>query len=57
MVSTEYRIIYCNECKQVLGRYNRKYFTDERIGEVIQSHHRPHVREGHEIELLLERRD
>ena len=55
MESAEYRIIYCNECRRVLGRYNRKYYTDERIGEVIQSHHRSHVREGHDIELRIAR--
>lgn len=55
MAPAEYRVIYCNECKMVLGRYNRKYFTDERIGEVIQSHHRPHVHKGHDIELRIEK--
>ncbi len=53
MAATEYRIIYCRECERVIGRYNRKYYTDERIGEVIRSQHNSHVREGHDIELRI----
>lgn len=47
----EYREIYCNNCKKILGRYNIKYYTDDKIGELIKSSHDLHVREGHEIEL------
>lgn len=47
----EFREIYCNNCKKVLGRYNLKYYSDDKIGEVIKTSHAIHVREGHEIEL------
>ncbi len=47
----EFREIYCNNCKKVLGRYNMKYYSDDKIGEVIKTSHTIHVREGHEIEL------
>lgn len=47
----EYREIYCNNCKKILGRYNIKYYTDDKIGELIKSSYDLHVREGHEIEL------
>lgn len=47
----EYREIYCNDCKRVLGRYNMRYYTDDKIAEIIRSNHLAHVREGHEIEL------
>lgn len=47
----EYREIYCNNCKKILGRYNIKYYTDDKIGELIKSSHDLHVREGHEIKL------
>ena len=57
MGAAEYRIIYCRECDCVIGRYNRKYYTDDRIGEVIRSQHGRHVREGHEIELRVSRGD
>ena len=47
----EYREIYCNDCRKVLGIYNMKYYSDDKIGEVIRSGHAQHVKKGHEIEL------
>ncbi len=47
----EFREIYCSNCKKVLGRYNRKYFTDDKIGELLKTSYVSHVREGHVIEL------
>jgi hypothetical protein len=47
----EFREIYCNNCKKVLGRYNMKYYSDDKIGEVLRLSHSAHVREGHVIEL------
>jgi len=47
----EFREIYCNNCKKVLGRYNRRYFTDDKIGELLKTSHASHVREGHVIKL------
>ena len=46
----EYREIYCNDCKKILGRYNIKYYSESKIGEVIKTSHALHVREGHDIE-------
>jgi len=45
------REIYCDNCKKVLGRYNVKFYPDDKIGELIKSSHERHVREGHEIEI------
>ncbi len=47
----EIREIYCNNCKKVLGRYNVKYYSDDKIGDLIKSSHETHVREGHVIEI------
>lgn len=47
---TEYREIYCNDCKKIIGRYNVKYYSESKIGEVIKTSHALHVREGHDIE-------
>ncbi|KAG2477166.1 MAG: hypothetical protein NPMRTH5_320005 [Nitrosopumilales archaeon] len=47
----EIREIYCNNCKKVLGRYNLKYYSDDKIGDLIKSNHERHVREWHEIEI------
>jgi len=47
----EFKEIYCNDCKKVLGRYNIKYYSDDKIGDLIKSIHSLHLREGHEIEI------
>jgi len=47
----EIREIYCNNCKKILGRYNLKYYSDDKIGDLIKSNHQLHVREGHEIDI------
>ena len=47
----EYREIYCNDCKRILGRYNIKYYSDDKIGELIKASHESHVKDGHDIEL------
>ena len=51
----EYREIYCNTCKKILGRYNMKYFSDDKIGDVIKIGHSSHVKEGHQ--LILRRKN
>ena len=41
--------IYCNNCKKTLGRYNVKFYTEEKLGEVINSSYAIHVKSGHHI--------
>ncbi|SMH70197.1 conserved protein of unknown function [Candidatus Nitrosotalea okcheonensis] len=45
----EFKEIYCFNCKKSLGRYNEKYFTDQKMSEIIKANHASHVYEGHEI--------
>ena len=47
----EFREIYCNDCKKILGRYNIKYYTDDMIAELIQTVHVVHTRGGHHIKI------
>jgi len=49
----DFKEIYCNNCKKVLGRYNVKYYSDDKIGDLIKSSHSLHLREGHEIEIRI----
>ena len=44
-----YREIYCRDCKRIIGRYNAKYYTEMRIGEVINMCHAGHIRLGHSV--------
>jgi hypothetical protein len=47
----EFREIYCLNCKKVLGRYNIKFYSDEKINELVNSTHSEHVRSGHHINI------
>ncbi len=56
LVLLEYSEIYCRNCKKVIGRYNRKFYTEDKIGECLKSSHAEHVREGHQVEIRLMKR-
>ena len=45
-----YREIYCRDCDRIIGRYNAKYYTEARVGEVINTCHAGHVKLGHAVE-------
>ena len=47
----EFREIYCNDCKKILGKYNIKYYTEDMIAELIQTIHVVHTRAGHHIKI------
>jgi len=45
----EFSEIYCNNCKKVLGRYNVKFYTEDKVGELIKTSHAIHVKSGHHL--------
>ncbi len=45
----EFREIYCNNCKKILGRYNIKFYNEDKIGEILKTTHFIHVRSGHQV--------
>jgi hypothetical protein len=47
----EFREVYCTSCKKVIGRYNLKFFTEDKIAELVQTSHVAHIRNGHEVNL------
>ncbi len=49
----EFREIYCDNCKRVLGRYNSKYYSESKIADLLKVSHASHVREGHHIEIRI----
>jgi hypothetical protein len=44
--------IYCSTCKKKLGRYNEKYFSDDRLNAIIANNHTQCIREGHNVIIL-----
>lgn len=47
----EFKEVYCVNCKKVLGRYNVKYYHDDKIGELLNTAHSTHIRNGHQVNI------
>ena len=47
----EFSEIYCDNCKEILGRNNVKYYSEDMIAELIQTIHVIHTRAGHHIKI------
>lgn len=47
----EFREIYCSNCKKILGRYNIKFYSDDKIKEIVNTHHIDHIRSGHQVTI------
>ena len=47
----EFREVYCANCKKVLGRYNTKFYSEEKIGELVNTAYTTHIRNGHQINI------
>jgi hypothetical protein len=45
----EFREIYCENCEKILGRYNIKFYDENKIEEILKIDHSLHVRNGHEV--------
>jgi len=45
----EFKEIYCNNCKKIIGRYNIKFYNDEKIGKILNTQHISHIRNGHHV--------
>ena len=47
----EFREVYCSNCKKILGRYNIKFYTEDKISELLNTTHSVHVKNGHQITI------
>ena len=47
----EFREIYCTNCKKILGRYNIKFYNEEKIRELLKTTHFTHIRSGHQVNI------
>ena len=41
--------VYSIDMKKVMGRYNKEYFSETRIGDIVKSVYASYVREGHDL--------
>jgi len=47
----EFTEVYCSNCKKVLGRYNTKFYNEDKIDELVNATHSIHIRNGHQINM------
>ena len=47
----EFKEVYCENCKKVVGRYNIKFYNDEKINELLKTTHSTHIKKGHQISI------
>ena len=45
----EFREVYCLNCKKVIGRYNIKFYNDDKIKELLNTTHSTHIKKGHQV--------
>ena len=45
----EFNEVFCSSCKKILGRYNVKFYSEDKIYEMMKTSHAEHVRAGHQV--------
>ena len=45
----EFREVYYSNCKKVIGRYNIKFYNNDKIEELLNSTHSAHIKNGHQV--------
>ena len=43
--------------KEILGRYNQEYFSEQKIGEIIKKKYEQEIRQGHNLTIRLSKKD
>ena len=43
--------------KEILGKYNQEYFSEQKIGEIIKKLYEQEIRQGHNITIRLLKND
>ena len=46
-----------DENKEIIGRYNQEYFSEQKIGEIIKKLYEQEIREGHRLKIRLSKDD
>jgi len=43
--------------KEILGRYNQEYFSEQKIGEIVKKLYEQEIRQGHNLTIRLSKND
>ena len=49
--------IIVDDNETILGRYNQKYFSEQKIGEIIKKIYEQEIRQGHNLTIRLSKKD
>ena len=43
--------------KEILGRYNQEYFSEQKIGEIVKKLYEQEIRQGHNLSIRLSKKN
>tara|TARA_B110000014_G_scaffold127983_1_gene88223 strand:+ start:191 stop:355 length:165 start_codon:yes stop_codon:yes gene_type:complete len=43
--------------KEILGRYNQEFFTEQKIGEIIKKLYEQEIKQGHNLTIRSSKKD
>ena len=43
--------------KEILGRYNQEYFSEQKIGEIVKKLYEQEIKQGHNLSIRLSKND
>ena len=49
--------IVLDDNKEILGKYNQEYFTEQKIGEIIKKLYEQQIKQGHNLTIRLSKKD
>ena len=49
--------VILDDNKEILGRYNQEYFTEQKIGEIIKKLYEQQIKQGHNLTIRLSKKD
>ena len=51
-----WEIVMDGDNKQILGRYNQEYFSEQKIGEIIKKLYEQEIRKGHNLSIRVSKK-
>ena len=45
--------VVLDDNKEVLGRYNQEYFTEQKIGEIVKKLYEQQIKQGHDLTIRV----
>ena len=45
--------VVLDDNKEVLGRYNQEYFTEQKIGEIVKKLYEQQIKQGHDLSIRV----